>query len=142
MKVFYRVVKWMFYSVLLSFLPAYVNGFLLLIDKLYKFNWISTLTDILISDFCLALTVLVESFESGHNGNNSAVSFIKGIIIAMMILVCSFTAIFYGWSLNAEEGQINEGGLKLLVGVLLFLTIFFGILARIFLDNSDDISSN
>ena len=130
----YQVGKWFIYSAALSFLPLYVNGLLCLVDNYYQFNLKGTLTDLLITTFSLSLTILVDNWGYSHR-NNNALLLLKGVITAITATVCIITLIFYGWSLNAKDGQMNERSMGLLVGISLSITILFGIVSQAVLND-------
>ena len=134
MKVFSHVLHWLAYSVILSLMPIGIN-YLSAVTFAYHFSVPDALSDLLITDFCLAATVLRDVIE----GKNIL---LKRLIFFLMLGVCLISAVFFGHimmmiGLGQEIAPPVLSSLRRWVATLLVVTTFTGIVTQILMEIPD-----
>ena len=126
MRIFSKVLYFLAYSVILSFMPILVG---LLFSSVfgYSFALLDASADLLITDFCLAATILRDTIENQRLTG-------KGIIFSML-LVCCFSAGFFGGihaltGLGIELGREAVNRLAFLSVILTSVTVAAGIITQ------------
>ena len=128
MKAFSRVLYWLAYSVILSFMPVFIGTLSAWIFQ-YEFNTVDALADLLITDFCLAATVLRDTVGDSEN-------VLARMMLFLMIVICFISSVFFGhiMMLSGLNQQVSAEALRnltQLVIVLLSVTTVSGILIQI-----------
>ena len=128
MRVFSHVLHWLAYSVILSFMPIGIN-YLSAVTFAYTFSVPDALSDLLITDFCLAATVLRDVIEGRY-------ILLKRLIFFLMLGVCLISAVFFGHTmmmigLGQEIAPPVLSSLGRWIAALLIVTTFTGIVTQI-----------
>ena len=139
--VFYRVMNWIAYTLILSFLPIIILFMLAVIFE-YDFTLESVLADLFITACGFAVAILRDTVESAD--------FVGHCIRYWMIWVCIISSVIFGGLciIQGENKSLSPAtteNLLFAAGALLIVTAVFGIFTQIYLElrssHSDDAES-